>query len=541
MAKQPHLGSKVRRLRQARDLSQVEAATRLGISASYLNLIEHNQRPLTVALLFKVGQLFDIDLRDWSEGEEAQTAAAIREALNDPILAGNAVSDEEITEITAAAPNLSHAMAELYAAYRRALDNVNNLGDRLSEQAMASGATLEMRSVLTSIKSFSEILREHQDLDEGQRRQFLSILVDESNRLTSVMDKAIEDEDANRIRGALDQRQPAEEVSRFIERHNHHFPELESAAEELTGSWDANAFELPQRLSALLADRWRVSVSFSPGGMQGNNGRGPVAHASGSELAAAGKLVIDPNRPVWEISCELARHVAHLGHGDLIAERLGEVTEAETDRAGLLAGIMEDYFAAAILMPYGDFHSEAVNSAYDFEHLARRFRVPPRNAARRLTTLRRPGASGVAFHLLAVDVAGNVRERIPGSGMPLPRFGSACPRWNIHHTFSAPGQTLAQTMVMPDGTRFFCISRTDEEASPRPVRAYYGFGPRQAFALGCARAEAEQVSYFSEPVSADGKDETPVGINCRICPRTDCSDRAFQSAVTAVSPSPEVR
>ena len=63
MAQKAWLGNKVRRLRRDQGLAQVEMARRLGISPSYLNLIEHNQRPLTLPLLLKLGQEFNVDLR----------------------------------------------------------------------------------------------------------------------------------------------------------------------------------------------------------------------------------------------------------------------------------------------------------------------------------------------------------------------------------------------------------------------------------------------------------------------------------------------
>ena len=532
MAKFPRLGSKVRRLRLAHELSQVNAAMRLGISASYLNLIEHNQRPLTVALLFKVGQLFNVDLRDWAEGDEARIAMAVREVLNDPILSETAVSDDEISEAAAAMPNLSQAMSELYAAYRRALDNVNKLGDQLSEQAMASGATMEMRSVLTSIKSFSEILREHKDLAEDQRSQFLSILVEESDRLTAVMDEGMKASEARRLRTPLDERQPAEEISRFIELHDHYFPELEAAAEELAGGWDANAFDLPQKLSQELADRWNVEVSFSAV----NRLNTANTDSANSPPPPAGQLIVDPDRPVAEISADLAGHVCRLAHGDLLTSRLTESGDLDGERSALLAAVLESYFATAVVMPYAAFHDEAVASGYDFAHLARRFRVSPLAAARRLTSLRRPGASGIAFHFLRVDVAGNVRERITGSGMPLPRFGGTCPRWNIHHAFSRPGQTLTQTVSMPDGAAYFCMSRTDDATMPKQP----GFGPQLAFSLGCALRDAPALSDYST-IESHGRDEgIPVGLNCRVCPRPACPDRAFHSAVAsgAITRSP---
>ena len=62
MEKKSHLGSKVRQLRRDRGWTQAEVAEKLGISASYMNLIEHDQRPLTAALLLKSAQVFNVDL-----------------------------------------------------------------------------------------------------------------------------------------------------------------------------------------------------------------------------------------------------------------------------------------------------------------------------------------------------------------------------------------------------------------------------------------------------------------------------------------------
>ena len=56
------VGHKLRRLRKELGISQALMAEELGISASYLNLLENNMRPVTVQLLFKLGQTYDIDL-----------------------------------------------------------------------------------------------------------------------------------------------------------------------------------------------------------------------------------------------------------------------------------------------------------------------------------------------------------------------------------------------------------------------------------------------------------------------------------------------
>ena len=63
------VGHKLRRCRQSAGLSQTAMAEALDISPSYLNLLEHNQRPLTVALLLKLGNSFDIDMKSFAEDD----------------------------------------------------------------------------------------------------------------------------------------------------------------------------------------------------------------------------------------------------------------------------------------------------------------------------------------------------------------------------------------------------------------------------------------------------------------------------------------
>lgn len=504
MARPAHLGLKVRNLRQLHGLSQVEAAARLGISASYLNLIEHNQRPLTVNLLFKVGQLFDIDLRDWSEGDESRLAASLREVLADPTLSTIDVPDSEINEAAVGAPNLVQAVSEMYAAYREAMNNVNTLGDRIAEQAVLPGAAMEVRTVLTSIRSFSEILREHENLDPRQRQQFLSILIDESDRLVSVVEAASDAAEQNRLRATTGRRQPVEEISRFMERHENHFAELETVAEPLLDDWSGAAFELPGHLARML-EALGIAVRFVD---------------EGRHVLTAEALRINGTAATEEIAATLAGEIGGAVCRQAITGLVDEVTAPAAQRP-LLVNALKGYFARALLMPYQRFLDDAVEVGYDLDQLGQRYHATPLDVARRLATLRRPGARGVPFHLIVFDAAGNVRERLTGSGMALPRFGSSCPRWLVHRVRTDSTEALIDRAEMPDGGVFMCLSR---DGGRRDGHA----GPRLAFSIGCAASRAAEVAVFAGRMDAP---LNPVGVNCRICPREDCAERAFDSLI----------
>src|ERR1700693_4852548 len=95
------IGRTVKRLRGTRDLSQQALASRLGISASYLNLIEHDQRAVTASLLIKLGETLRVDLATLSGTGERQLEVGLREAFTDPLLGVDAVPEAEFAAMAA--------------------------------------------------------------------------------------------------------------------------------------------------------------------------------------------------------------------------------------------------------------------------------------------------------------------------------------------------------------------------------------------------------------------------------------------------------
>ncbi len=121
------IGRTVRRLRSEQRLSQQALAARLGISASYLNLIEHDQRAVTASLLIKLGETLRVDLATLSGRGERQLEVSLREAFADPLLSADAVPEGEIAEVAAAAPNAARAVLALYRAWRVAREDAGGI------------------------------------------------------------------------------------------------------------------------------------------------------------------------------------------------------------------------------------------------------------------------------------------------------------------------------------------------------------------------------------------------------------------------------
>jgi predicted transcriptional regulator/DNA-binding XRE family transcriptional regulator len=122
----PAIGRTVRRLRQEANLTQAALAQRLGISASYLNLIEHDQRAITASLLLKLAAALSVELTVLSGQAERQAEAQLREALADPHLGVEKVPEAEIAAI-AAAPGATAAVLSLYRAWRVAREDAGGI------------------------------------------------------------------------------------------------------------------------------------------------------------------------------------------------------------------------------------------------------------------------------------------------------------------------------------------------------------------------------------------------------------------------------
>lgn len=117
------IGRTVRRLRQERGVAQQALAARLGISASYLNLIEHDQRAVTATLLIKLTEALQVDIAALSGLREKALETGLREVLSDPLLGLDQVPEDEIATLAGSAPNAGRAMLALYRAWRVARED----------------------------------------------------------------------------------------------------------------------------------------------------------------------------------------------------------------------------------------------------------------------------------------------------------------------------------------------------------------------------------------------------------------------------------
>jgi predicted transcriptional regulator/transcriptional regulator with XRE-family HTH domain len=247
-------------------------------------------------------------------------------------------------------------------------------------------------------------------------------------------------------------------------------------------------------------------------------------------------LVIERSVPAESQLFLLAHQLMRLELADLI-DQLSAGADLGGDTRELLSIGLSNYAAGAFLMPYERFRAAAREVRHDIDALRHLFAVSFEQVCHRLSTLQRPGAGGVPMFFCRVDLAGNITKRHSATRLQFARFGGACPMWVVHEAVAIPDRVWVQLAETPDGVRYVTIAK----GLVKPSASYRRPSRRYAVTLGC------EISYASEFIYADSLDvggagsATPIGVSCRICPRSDCEQRAFPQIGRKIVFDPDFR
>jgi len=118
MTEDMQIGGRISRLRRQRRLAQADLAAAIGISGSYLNLIEHNRRKITVPLLLKIAGYFGVEAGELADSDEGRLAGDLMEMFGDDVFADADVTNVEVRDLAHANPAAARAMLRLYDKYR---------------------------------------------------------------------------------------------------------------------------------------------------------------------------------------------------------------------------------------------------------------------------------------------------------------------------------------------------------------------------------------------------------------------------------------
>ncbi len=144
MKKKLIIGPRIKRLRSQLGLTQAEFARRLDVSATYVNLIERNQRPVSAAVLLKLAEEFDINVADLAQDMDAGLVNELVNALRDPVFGGAQVAKSELEDLVGASPETIKGFLRLHERYRelalRAYSDANPLADREKVELLEESA-----------------------------------------------------------------------------------------------------------------------------------------------------------------------------------------------------------------------------------------------------------------------------------------------------------------------------------------------------------------------------------------------------------------
>jgi len=307
---------------------------------------------------------------------------------------------------------------------------------------------------------------------------------------------------------------PYDEVRDWVQSHRNFFAPLDDAAETLSDSEGFAPATLRDDLRRRLRYKHGVTVTTAPG--LPDSGLLWRFDRHGQKLLLAEELA--PESENFSIA-----HVIGLLEQERRIEAMVAEAHLSSDEARALARVgLANYFAGALVLPYRPFHEAAAEFRHDIERLQRRFGTSFEQVCHRLSTLQRPGLSGVPFYFLKADIAGNVSKRSSATRFQFARFGGACPLWNVHQAFAQPGRILVQLATTPDGATYLSIARTVGSGGSFLNR------PREtAVGLGCDIAFADQVVYSAGLDLRSPAVRVPIGPGCRACERPNCRHRAM--------------
>lgn len=227
MARDTLTGSRIRERRSIAGLRQADLARQVGISASYLNLIEHNRRRIGGKLLVGIAQALGVELSMLTEGAEAALISTLREAAADA--GAVAAETDRADEFAGRFPGWAEVLAANHRRIASLERTVETLSDRLTHDPHLAASLHEVLSTAAAIRSTASILAETGEIEPEWRDRFHRNLNEDSLRLA---------ESSKALVGYLDESEtgaerrgvPQEDVEAFFAAHGHHFPDLETGA-----------------------------------------------------------------------------------------------------------------------------------------------------------------------------------------------------------------------------------------------------------------------------------------------------------------------
>ena len=533
------IGKKIKTFRNKLGLQAKKLAEQIGISPSYLNLIESGKRKIDGDLLLKISQELRIEFNDIVEDKVDLNNS--RRAIAS-FYRGNNKNEINLkigpkikafrrqlgiqANVLAEQIGISPSYLNLIESGKRKIDG--DLIIKVCEELKINLSDLTSRSDLNLENNISELLGDELFEDLDILGPEVKDLVNTNPKIAKALiklgdnfkqkDHDIVNKVENLSGKIIDSRKasfPGEVVSDFLQENKNFFPKLENFANIIFEKVKQNNRTRYIALCDFLKSEYGIKVTdIIP---EENKPFSKIFKIDTKELFLSDYISLETKK------LHAAAQIAQEGASDHIETYLSTFTFPSNESKKLTRVALLNYCGAAILMPYKLFHQECRDLKYDLELLQNTFATSFEQVAHRVTCLQDPKLPGIPFHFLRVDVAGNISKRFSLSGIEIPRYGGACPRWNVYSAFSRPGVIQAAVSKMTNGEKYVCIAKTVEKGVGR-------YGQKKSMlsiGLGCEAKYAKEFVYTENLDLTDKKSELPIGVSCRTCDRLDCSQRAF--------------
>jgi len=293
-------GTRIRERRLVLSRRQADVAREVGISAAYLNLIEHNRRPVGPEMIARLAKVLDVPADELAEGREEVRIAALREAAVHPAGAAAAPELEQVAEFIARFPGWAELLVAQSRQVRALERQLVDLSDRMTQDPYLLTTLHEVLSAVTSLRSTAAILAEEQDISDDWRQRFHTNLYQDSRRLSQTAQGLVAYLDSFETEGNA--ATPQEEVEAWL-----------ASDASRTGALDMLVSDAARDLAMTLGRTLEAD-------------RAALPDARLTKAVATGGAALDPVQLAVTLGLPL----------DLVMRRLGDLRPEGYERAGLL-------------------------------------------------------------------------------------------------------------------------------------------------------------------------------------------------------------
>ncbi len=515
-------GFRIRKFRKRQKMTQGALAKEVGISVSYLNLIEHNKRPIGGKLLTQIARCLDVDIDVLSGYDDARLIQDLIDLSGNSMFRDLSMEEHGAVNIVGREPGWARAILHLHARYKETINTIELLSERIRRDPFLVETSHEILTQITAIRSLSEILNEFDGLAVDQHKRYTSMVAEQCSALSSAAKSffAFLDE----VDATVSATTPSGEVEDFIIEHRNFFPELETLAESLKNRIESYGETIDNALSNYLVKQHDIEIKRFESGMTAPGESSPT-HYSTTHIdyqLSENHLNLLRWHPLETERFLIAQYIFERENSELLNELTNDKLLTENKARTRARRALARYAAGALLFPYESFLKTAIAVRYDIQALQHRFGGSFEQIVHRLVTLRNPDCGGIPFFFIRTDLAGNVSKRHSLPNLHLPRYGGACPLWALYRAFLTPGQIITQKVRMPNNQEFLYVARTVTKQA-----ATFGASEKIfSVMFGCDSVYADQLVYGDGIDTAQTSKITEVGSNCRLCSRLNCEHRA---------------